>query len=484
MVEHYSEDISAEELMAKIEQKVVAGRASDFDRNIMTDHAERNRKSSFDWAQINSNLDVAENHADVGTKMLPLLRFGRSIRWVAKLVGHLILYVSKIITIPQMHFNRSLLQTVRNLRNGLQHLDNHLLERDQWVNDKFSDINGKFSDINGKFSDIDNYFQELDQRHVWTKEKFDQELDQRHVWTKEKFDEFQNQAVIINRRLSELENRLAGATNFIDEHNKNISYLRRDTVIQERRLGVLLEEAKKRLPEPFDKDQLETFLREETHILDPLYISFEDRFRGTRADIKLKLTEYLPMVREAEAGSIDRPILDIGCGRGEWLELLNEENLVASGLDLNRILVEENIQRSLEVIEGDVIEYLKTLPNDCLGAVTGFHLVEHLPFNILIKLFDETVRVLKPGGVAIFETPNPENILVGACHFYADPTHKNPIPSYVLKFIAEYRGMYNIKILKLHPFPDDLKLSGSELAERFNEYFYGPRDYAVIGYKV
>ena len=467
MVDHYSEDISAEELMAKIEQKVLSGSRSDFEGNIMPDHSGRNRKSSFDWTQINANLDIAEQHADAGTKMLPLLRFGRSIRWVARLVGHLVLYVAKIITIPQMHFNRSLLQTVRNLRNGLQHFDNHQFERDQWVNNKFSGI--------------DSYFQELDKRHVWVKEKFDE----RHVWVKEKFDEFQNQTTIINRRLFELENKLVGATDFINDHNKNISYLRRDTIIQERRLGVLLEEAKKRLPEPFDKDQLETFIQEEEHILDPLYIAFEDRFRGTRADIKGKLAEYLPMINKAMAGSRERPILDVGCGRGEWLELLNEENLTASGLDINRILIEENIRRDLKVKEGDVIEYLKTLPDDCLGAVTGFHLVEHLPFNILIKLFDETTRVLKSGGVAIFETPNPENILVGACHFYADPTHKNPIPSYVLKFIAEYRGMNNVEVLNLHSFSDDIKLSGSgEIFDRFNEYFYGPRDYAIIGYKV
>ena len=101
-----------------------------------------------------------------------------------------------------------------------------------------------------------------------------------------------------------------------------------------------------------------------------------------------------------------------------------------------------------------------------------------------MKLIDETVRVLQPGGVAIFETPNPENLLVGACSFYLDPTHRNPIHSQTLAFLAEARGLNRIEILPLHPpdvsarFPDD-----SPLAHRLNDYFFGPQDFAVVGYR-
>ena len=190
------------------------------------------------------------------------------------------------------------------------------------------------------------------------------------------------------------------------------------------------------------------------------------------------------MIRDANAGTKERPILDIGCGRGEWLELLKDEELIARGVDINRILMEQNRIKGFDVLEADGIEYLASIEEESLGAVTAFQLVEHLPFEKLIQLLDETVRVLMPEGIAIFETPNPENILVGACHFYADPTHKNPLPNYMMKFMAENRGLCRVEILRLHPFPEEFKVTGSELAERFNEHFYGPRDYAIIGYKV
>jgi len=101
----------------------------------------------------------------------------------------------------------------------------------------------------------------------------------------------------------------------------------------------------------------------------------------------------------------------------------------------------------------------------------------------LIQLLDETVRVLKPGGVAIFETPNPQNLLVGSCNFYMDPTHHNPLPSPMMKFMVEARGLCWVEVVNLHPYPATFRVNGSELAERFSEYFYGPQDYAVVGWK-
>src|SRR5919108_5450630 len=94
--------------------------------------------------------------------------------------------------------------------------------------------------------------------------------------------------------------------------------------MQERRLGMFLEEARRRLPEPFSREQLQILAEEEQHMLDGLYVSFEDRFRGSREDIKERLRMYLPILEEAKLGTVDGPILDVGCGRGEWLELLYE----------------------------------------------------------------------------------------------------------------------------------------------------------------
>ena len=260
--------------------------------------------------------------------------------------------------------------------------------------------------------------------------------------------------------------------------------LKTNLSMQERRLTMFLEEARKRLPEPLSQEQLEIMAAEETHALDALYVSFEDQFRGSREDIKERLRVYLPILKQAQLGTDEMPVLDVGCGRGEWLELLKEHNFRAQGVDINRILVGECQRQGLEVIERDVIVYLRTLPDDSLGAVTGFHIIEHLPFEVLIKLMDETVRVLKPGGVAIFETPNPENVLVGSCTFYLDPTHRNPLPSAVVTFMAEARGLCRVEVMPLHALEAyRVEEAGLEITKRFNEYFYGPQDYAVVGWK-
>jgi O-antigen chain-terminating methyltransferase len=254
---------------------------------------------------------------------------------------------------------------------------------------------------------------------------------------------------------------------------------------QHRRLALLLEEARKGLPETFSKKQLSNIVAEEDYLLDAFYVSFEDQFRGTRAAIKQCVGVYLPLLNDADVGTAKAPILDIGCGRGEWLELLKEQDLIALGVDSNHVMVSQCQELGLEVINSDALDYLRTLNNNSLGAVTGMHIIEHIPFKGLIALFDEVLRVLKPGGMAIFETPNPENLIVGACNFYYDPTHIKPLPPEPMRFVMEARGFGSIEILRLHPYPEEAMLNeGSEqLKEIVNRLMYGPRDYALIAYK-
>lgn len=219
-------------------------------------------------------------------------------------------------------------------------------------------------------------------------------------------------------------------------------------------------------------------------LLDAYYLAFEDTFRGSRSDIKSRLEVYLPYLHRTGVGTADQPVLDIGCGRGEWLELLKDRGLVASGIDLNEVMVDLCRERSLDVERTDALSYLAGLPDGKLGAVTGFHIIEHLPFEQLLLLFDETLRVLKPGGIAIFETPNPENLMVGALSFYNDPTHRNPLPPQVVDFMAKQRGFAVTEILRLHPYPDEVRvMEDSATASRINQLFYGPQDYAVIATK-
>lgn len=267
----------------------------------------------------------------------------------------------------------------------------------------------------------------------------------------------------------------------VREVSQKLQQTRTELVLNERRLTLLLEEARRRLPEPLAPAQLQTFAREERHGLDALYTSFEDQFRGSREDIKERFRIYVPVLRDA---AITSDILDIGCGRGEWLEVLREEGFEARGVELNHAMVEQCAERGLDAADADAIAYLQGLPPGSLRAVTGFHFIEHLPFETLIRLLDEITRVLKPGGLVIFETPNPENVLVGSYYFYFDPTHRNPLPAAMTQFLLESRGLSRIEVMKLHP-AEALRVEGDdELTERFNTYFFGPMDYAVIGRKL
>lgn len=215
--------------------------------------------------------------------------------------------------------------------------------------------------------------------------------------------------------------------------------------------------------------------------LDAYYAAFEDSFRGSAAEIKERLRLYLGHLPPAAPS---HPVVDVGCGRGEWLELLGDAGFTAYGIDLNAVNVARGRDAGLDIRHEDALRHLRGLPDGSLAAVTAFHLIEHLPFEVLVELVEEAHRVLISGGLLICETPNPENVLVGTLTFYNDPTHRHPIPPGVARFLFENRGFAGAEVLRLHPYAESLHLPGEDdLTQRFNQYFYGPQDYAVIGRK-
>jgi SAM-dependent methyltransferase len=147
------------------------------------------------------------------------------------------------------------------------------------------------------------------------------------------------------------------------------------------------------------------------------------------------------------------------------------------------VMIESCTERSLSVVESDGLAYLRAQPADSLRAVTAFHLIEHLPTEKLVALLDEIMRTLQPGGAAIFETPNPDNLFVASNYFYHDPTHRNPLPSRLTKFLVESRGFARVEIINLHECAEGRFTGSDEVSVRLNELFYGPMDYAIVGWK-
>lgn len=179
------------------------------------------------------------------------------------------------------------------------------------------------------------------------------------------------------------------------------------------------------------------------------YKAFEDKLRGPRQVIKSRLEAYLPFVELVSSYYPDAEMLDLGCGRGEWIELMGDSGYKAKGVDLDDGMLSECRKIGLDVETADAIKYLGQLPNESQVVVSGFHLVEHIDFDDLLSLVDEALRVLVPGGLLILETPNPENLVVGSTSFYLDPTHVKPLPPSLLAFIPEYFGYEKVKVLRL-----------------------------------
>lgn len=211
------------------------------------------------------------------------------------------------------------------------------------------------------------------------------------------------------------------------------------------------------------------------------YALFTDRHRGSREMVKSRLaTDYFPFIEPLKQLYPDCKALDLGCGRGEWLELLKEQGFEAQGIDLDEGMLAACRERGLAVERQDAVGALTALADASQLIISGFHLVEHIPFEALQALVHEAMRALKPGGLMILETPNPENILVGTSGFFLDPTHQRPIPLHLLAFLAEHYGFARIKVLRLHESQEAAAKPGISLLDVLGGV---SPDYAIIAQK-
>lgn len=219
--------------------------------------------------------------------------------------------------------------------------------------------------------------------------------------------------------------------------------------------------------------------------VDRFFVAFEQRFRGSDAALRVQLAQdYLPLLHEVRLQAGDGPCLDLGCGRGTWLGLLRDEGFAAQGVDLNAGAVALAKAHGLDAHSGDALAWLRAQPARSALAITAFHLMEHVSFDIRLALTREAARVLKPGGVLIYETPNPENVWVGTHTFYHDPTHTQPLTPDSLAFLVEYCGLEPAPVLRLHPYPTGAQVPGDDaLTLRVNGMTCGAQDFAVVAYR-
>lgn len=283
-------------------------------------------------------------------------------------------------------------------------------------------------------------------------------------------------------RIEQIRDRHADLTRYSETEIASLlthaQQLRRELVLQ-RAVLARLEESNQAATK---RDEMPASAANVHRSLDAVYVELEDRFRGSRDDVKNSQAFYLPLVQAAP--NHDRPIIDLGSGRGEWLELLREAGANAIGVETNRMMIDLCRERGFEVVEQDALSYLRGLPDESLRAVTGFHIIEHLPPETLMLLIDQIIRTLRAGGFVAFETPNPDNLFVSGNYFYFDPSHRHPLPHKLVKLFLESGGFQNVEVTPLHPCAEGRFVENDDVSKRLNELFYGPMDYAIVGWKL
>jgi SAM-dependent methyltransferase len=279
----------------------------------------------------------------------------------------------------------------------------------------------------------------------------------------EKLQQAEIELLLLSDRLTNVSQRLSQTSQELGAHRTVVDSLKNDVSTLARNLAT---EENRTIDELGEWDQF--------------YASFEEQFRGSAEEVEERLRFYLPFLKDLKPESV---ILDVGSGRGDWLALLRKQGFNPRGIEVNEVLAEHSRQQGLDVVSAEMMVYLGQQPDNSVDLVTVFHLIEHFNIGKLIRLLDEVKRALKPGGLLILETPSPENLVVAACNFYADPTHYKPIYPQTLIFLLDRKGFGNLNLHYLHPVENSPFTGKFEGSQQLDLWFFGPRDFAVIARK-
>lgn len=219
--------------------------------------------------------------------------------------------------------------------------------------------------------------------------------------------------------------------------------------------------------------------------------TFSEIERGSRAEVAERASEYLAYFAGHD------PVADLGCGRGEFLEVARSHGISSYGVDSDPSAVEACRTLGLDARQEDLFAHLAGLTDEALGGVFCSQVVEHLPADLIPRLMREVARVLGPGGVAVVETPNPASFATHVHSFWRDPTHVRPVPEPALSFAARTAGLVVERVRWLSVPPEHERLAPIEVSsasedlravvgalnstlDRLNMLLYGPQDYALL----
>jgi O-antigen chain-terminating methyltransferase len=218
------------------------------------------------------------------------------------------------------------------------------------------------------------------------------------------------------------------------------------------------------------------------------YEEFEKEFRGSSQEVKNRVKRYL------EWFSPDQKVLDLGCGRGDWLEVLGNYGVNAIGIDLDFRSVKSCQDKGLNAMHSDMFEYLENSEDESFDGITSLQVIEHIEPVRLFELVGLCHQKLRKGGVLVLETPNPTVLYTMLVNFYVDPTHIRPVHPNWLKFVLESVGFSDVyidypeySVQSQYAQPHIMVTENQEDANRrvdaLNSFLFGPTDYAIIAHK-
>jgi 2-polyprenyl-3-methyl-5-hydroxy-6-metoxy-1,4-benzoquinol methylase len=218
---------------------------------------------------------------------------------------------------------------------------------------------------------------------------------------------------------------------------------------------------------------------------DVLYRRLEDSLRGGEAHVREDVAPYVALAAEHQ------PVLDVGCGRGEFLAACRERGVPARGVDTNERSVSDLRERGYDVALAAIPECFASIADGSLGSVLAMHVVEHLPVDALFALFRESARVLRSGGLLMIETPNAESMAMTAGDFWRDPTHLAPRHPAALTVLAREHGFAIDEIRAVHELPEGTRIAiqpgdAPELQRvihALNDRLFAPQDLRLIARK-
>ncbi|MGO8876546.1 MAG: methyltransferase domain-containing protein [Acidimicrobiales bacterium] len=422
-----------------------------------------------------ASLQEAAAHADLG---LPFP--GRT---PSRLVKRLVARLSWPFLHHQVAFNHAVLAALAALEEGLRAtVESQVTELRANLDDQAGglgslalQLQGLREAVEAQLSDVGDMVRQQEVAHRLQLDLVQRQAFQRHH---EALGSLRSELTEIGLRIEELQNQLTEAQSSGVRERAEAQLLK----VQ---VDLFLNEVRRSLPRAPAAEELAAH----PSALDTTYPALQDFFRGSFDLIKERAAEYLDDILTLEP---HEPVLDLGSGRGEWLEVLKKSGVEAYGVELNEHYVSSCLERGLDVRRADAVDHLASVPEGSLAAVTAFHLAEHLPVERLLELIDLSVRALRPGGVLIVETPNPDNLVVGASTFYLDPSHLRPLNPEFLRFLVASRGFVEVDVRFLHPAaglhaPDAASPWASDLlplVAAINDRLYGALDYAVVARRV